>query len=108
MNKRRIVHNSKEFLEAVKKSKPHKTIIYDERGCYSFPKRNFLSPNRVKIPIEFIIELGLIRKRNVCAKCGKKMDIKDYHIQLCRDCRLIEFDRISEETIKQVKERGRI
>jgi len=37
------------------------------------------------------IELGLIRKRNNCAKCNKTMDIKNYHIQLCSKCRKEEF-----------------
>ncbi len=47
----------------------------------------------MKIPIEYIIELGLIRKRNKCALCGKEMNIKDYHIQLCKSCREIELDK---------------
>lgn len=46
----------------------------------------------IKIPDKYIIELGLIRKQDVCAKCGKIMDIKNYHIQLCRSCRLKYFE----------------
>lgn len=47
-----------------------------------------------KISIKHIIELGLIRKRDRCASCGKKMDIEDYHIQLCKDCREREFENM--------------
>lgn len=46
----------------------------------------------MKIPLKYIIELGLIRKRNICAKCEKKMDIENYHIQLCSECRMIALD----------------
>jgi hypothetical protein len=55
----------------------------------------------MKIPMEYIIELGLLRKRNVCAKCKRKMNVKDYHIQLCRKCRLIELDKFEEEQRKR-------
>lgn len=47
----------------------------------------------MKIPVNYIIELGLIRKRNKCALCGKKMDVSDYHIQLCYSCRSKELDK---------------
>ena len=47
----------------------------------------------MKIPISVIIELGLIRKRDRCAKCGKEMDVPNYNIQLCRDCRKTELDK---------------
>ena len=46
-----------------------------------------------KVPVEYIIELGLIRKRNLCAKCGKKMDVKNYNIQLCKSCRRGELEK---------------
>ena len=46
----------------------------------------------MKIPIEQIIEMGLIRKRNRCANCGKEMDVPNYHIQLCRKCRIKSLD----------------
>ncbi len=51
----------------------------------------------MKIPIKYIIELGLIRKRNKCAKCGKKMDVRDYNIQLCQMCRVEELDKYANE-----------
>ena len=54
-----------------------------------------------KIPVKYIIELGLIRKRDKCAKCGKKMDIEDYHIQLCKSSREIEFERYTKEELKK-------
>lgn len=41
----------------------------------------------MKIPINYIIELGLIRKKDKCANCGKKMDVREYNIQLCYCCR---------------------
>jgi len=52
-----------------------------------------------KIPVKYIIELGLIRKKEICAKCGKKMDIKDYHIQLCKSCRKVELDKYTKEIL---------
>lgn len=64
---------------------------------------NFQSPNKVQIPIEIIIELGLIRKRDVCAKCGKKMDVKDYHIQLCMACREVELEKYYKGTLERGK-----
>lgn len=39
--------------------------------------------------IDFIINLGLMRKRNECAKCHKKMDLEEYNIQLCTRCRFM-------------------
>lgn len=39
-----------------------------------------------------IIELGLIRKRNRCALCGREMDVPNYNIQLCSSCRKKELD----------------
>lgn len=36
---------------------------------------------------EIMIELGSLRASNLCASCGKKIDIKIYHIQLCQECR---------------------
>jgi len=53
---------------------------------------NCINPNK-KIPMEYIIELGLIRKRNECANCSKKMDVPNYHIQLCTKCRMEELSK---------------
>lgn len=52
------------------------------------------SPN-VKIPARFIIEIGLCRKRNLCALCGNRMNVHNHHIQLCRKCRLDELDKFA-------------
>ena len=41
----------------------------------------------MEIPIEYIIEIGLLRKRGVCAFCKGKMDVKEPNIQLCKFCR---------------------
>lgn len=48
---------------------------------------------RMIIPSKYIIEVGLLRKRGICAKCGNKIDIPNHHIQLCRKCRLVELDK---------------
>jgi len=53
-----------------------------------------------QIPIKYVIELGLIRKKNKCAKCGKEMDIPDYHIQLCKKCREKELDKYAKRRFK--------
>lgn len=37
---------------------------------------------------ELIIAFGLLRLHNECAICGKEIKIKDYHIQMCRECRI--------------------
>jgi len=44
--------------------------------------------------IDNLIELGILRRRNKCALCNKDMDIKNYNIQLCKDCRLRELSII--------------
>ncbi len=54
-----------------------------------------------KIPIRYIIELGLIRKRGVCAKCEKVMDVLKYHIQLCRKCRIEELDKFTQDNTNE-------
>jgi len=56
--------------------------------------RTILNPEG-RIPLEFIIELGLIRRRNECALCSRKMDIKIYNIQLCKSCRLKTLEKIA-------------
>ena len=55
----------------------------------------------MKIPINYIIELGLIRKRDNCAKCSKKMDVDKYHIQLCKKCRTEELDKFSKDSYER-------
>jgi len=39
------------------------------------------------IPVEFIIEIGLLRKRGICANCKKPIDVPNHNIQLCKKCR---------------------
>jgi hypothetical protein len=46
-----------------------------------------LRKDNIKFYTDLIIELGLLRKRNECAICFRKIDFKDYNIQLCRKCR---------------------
>ena len=53
------------------------------------------------IPINVIIELGLIRKRNKCAKCGNKIDVENYNIQLCKKCRLKYLDNYTGVYLKK-------
>jgi len=50
------------------------------------------NPN-VEIPVRFIIEIGLIRKRGLCASCGKRMDVPNHNIQLCFKCRETELKK---------------
>jgi len=52
-----------------------------------------LKKSNIKFYTELIIELGFLRVRNECAVCFKKIKEKEYHIQLCRDCRLIALER---------------
>ena len=49
----------------------------------------------MKIPIKYIIEIGLIRIKGKCANCGKKMDISNHNIQLCKKCRLEELKEVT-------------
>ena len=51
----------------------------------------------MKIPIKYVIEIGLLRKRNKCANCMKEVkNIPNHNIQLCRNCRLVEFEKFIE------------
>lgn len=61
---------------------------------YRFNKLGIISPS-------IIIELGLIKRRNKCAKCGNEMDVPDYHIQLCKKCRIEELDKYAKENLKK-------
>ena len=56
-----------------------------------------------KIPSKYIIELGLIRLRNTCARCGNKMDIKNYYIQLYKKCRITELEKFTKAELKRIK-----
>lgn len=47
----------------------------------------------MEIPIKYIIELGLLRKRGRCANCNSVMDVKDHNIQLCKKCRLTALEK---------------
>jgi ribosomal protein L37AE/L43A len=46
----------------------------------------------MKIPLQTIIDLGMLRKQNKCANCKRRMDIDRYDVQLCRKCRKIVQD----------------
>ena len=59
----------------------------------------------MNIPIKYVIELGLIRKRNICAKCGKKMDVPNYNIQLCKSCRLVEFYKYTDQMVRDSEDK---
>ncbi len=60
----------------------------------------------MKIPVRYIIELGLINKRGLCALCDKIMDVPDHHIQLCKSCRMKELDKYAIRNIKH-KSKGK-
>ena len=47
------------------------------------------------IPINYIIEIGILRRRGICAKCRKKIDVPNHNIQLCKKCRLEELDKFT-------------
>lgn len=53
----------------------------------------------MEIPVKIIIELGLLRKRDLCALCKKRMDVPHHNIQLCRSCILTELDKYMEEIL---------
>lgn len=49
----------------------------------------------MKIPIEYIIEIGMLRKRNKCALCNTEIkNIPNHNIQLCLRCRNVEFKKM--------------
>ena len=58
-----------------------------------------LKKDNIKFYTDLIMELGLLRKRNECAICFKLIDIKDYHIQLCRECRRTLLSRQTKEML---------
>ncbi len=51
----------------------------------------------MNIPVNYIIEVGLCRKRNICALCSRKMDVPRHHIQLCTRCRMYELDKFAKK-----------
>lgn len=52
----------------------------------------------MKVPVEYIVQVGLWRAINKCGKCFRKMDIKNYTIQLCSSCRRNHLNNIMENT----------
>ena len=62
---------------------------------YMRDKIFLLRKDNIKFYADLIIELGLLRKRNECAICFKQIDIKDYSIQMCKNCRNIYLKRYS-------------
>ena len=49
----------------------------------------------MKIPVEYIIEIGMLRKKNKCALCKAEIkNIPNHNIQLCLRCREIELKRL--------------
>ena len=57
----------------------------------------------MKIPMKYIIEIGMLRKRNQCAKCENKIDVEKHNIQLCKSCRVVKLAKPSQETGKNKK-----
>lgn len=48
----------------------------------------------MRIPAKYIIEIGLLRKRNKCALCGSQIkNIPNHNIQLCLKCREVELKK---------------
>lgn len=52
----------------------------------------------IEIPSRYIIEVGLCRKRDVCARCGNRMNVPSYNIQLCMNCRATELAKFAYES----------
>ena len=49
----------------------------------------------MKIPVEYIVEIGMLRKRNKCALCKREIrNISNHNIQLCLKCREVEFKKL--------------
>lgn len=53
----------------------------------------YLKKNNRELLTNLVIELGLLRIKDKCALCGKQIDIENYHIQLCRICRIGVLDK---------------
>jgi len=51
---------------------------------------------------EAIVEIGLIRKRGLCAWCEKRMDVPNHNIQLCKSCREESLSSISDYILNGV------
>lgn len=51
---------------------------------------------------QIVVDMGMLRKRNECASCGKRVDIKDYHIQLCRKCRITYIDEMQDKALSTI------
>ncbi len=51
----------------------------------------------MKVPPKYVIEIGLLRIKNKCAKCGNKMDVPRHNIQLCHKCRGEELDKFAKD-----------
>jgi len=62
----------------------------------------------MKIPLQTIVDLGMLRKQNKCANCKKKMDVKDYNIQLCKKCRQIALDMNTLEILEELNKTSKI
>ena len=58
---------------------------------------NKLRKNNIKFYTNLILELGLLRKRNECAICFKLINIQNYNIQLCKECRKTLINRQTED-----------
>lgn len=54
---------------------------------------NKLKRENNKLFYKIVVEMGLLKTKNICADCGKKMDINNFHIQLCKECRYKYLDR---------------
>jgi hypothetical protein len=65
-----------------------KAPIFSFQDALYIPAINNLKNNNLRFYTDLIIELGLLKKRNECAICLKQMNIKNYYIQLCKECRM--------------------
>ena len=49
---------------------------------------NDLKRRNIHLFIDLIVELGFLRLRDECAVCKGEITVKDYHIQICKKCRI--------------------
>ena len=60
-----------------------------------------LKKDNIRFYTDLILELGLLRKRNECAICFKQISVKDYYIQMCKNCRKTLLARQMEEVLNE-------
>lgn len=55
-----------------------------------------LQKDNIDFYAKLVIAFGLLRTRDECAICGKRIKINNYHIQMCKNCRKEYLERFEE------------